>query len=309
MADSSPIALATDGLSKRFGRHLAVDEVSLQVPAGQIVGLIGPNGAGKSTLMKMIFSLVRPSRGSIRVFGVDVRRNRFAALQAVGAMIETPSFYRNLSGRSNLRLFAALSGGVSRAQIEEAVSAVQLGDRIDDRVATYSHGMRQRLGIAQALLPPPRLAVLDEPADGLDPAAHLQMQQIIIQLARQRGVTVLLSSHLLGEVERICDQVAIMHRGRCLYQGALGPLLEEPSPRWHLNVDSPSKAARLLATLDGVEQISSQDHHLELCYPSSDPAPLIRELLDAQIVLHEIHRGRKTLEQRFLELTEQHGQS
>ena len=302
MPEAADIVLATDGLTKRYGRRVAVDGVSLRVAAGQIFGLIGPNGAGKSTLMKMLFSLVRPSAGRIHIFGIDAIAKRQLALSQTGAMIESPSFYLNLTGRTNLKLFSALSGGCDKAEMDEIVRFVRLDDRIDERVAVYSHGMRQRLGIALALLPRPRLVVLDEPADGLDPAAHRQMHQLITSLVRELGVTVLLSSHLLTEVEKICDAVAILAEGKCLYQGPLNQLLDDEQ-RWLLSVDAPGAAQAALRSIEGVSQIDTEDHTVSLSYPSTDPGPLIRKLMDTNVKLYSVQKQRKSLEECFLELT------
>jgi len=297
------IALTTEGLTKRYGRRVAVDGVDLRVAAGQIFGLIGPNGAGKSTLMKMIFSLVRPSAGRIKIFGIDAIARREVALRQTGAMIESPSFYLNLSGRSNLKLFSALSGGCGKSELEEVVRFVRLQDRIDERVAVYSHGMRQRLGIALALLPRPRLVVLDEPADGLDPAAHQQMHQLITSLVRELGVTVLLSSHRLTEVEKICDAVGILAEGKCLYQGPLDQLLNVDEKRWLLSVDAPQAARAALRSIEGVSKVVSEDHTISLSFASADPGPLIRKLLEAKVKLYSVQKQRRNLEECFLDLT------
>ncbi|HKN82553.1 MAG TPA: ATP-binding cassette domain-containing protein, partial [Pyrinomonadaceae bacterium] len=215
----SDIALITENLTKRFGARTAVDRLTIQVERGDIYGFLGPNGAGKSTTLRMLLGLVRPTSGVIKF---PVRASSWEYLQArsrVGAIIETPAFYENFSGRRNLQLLASLSGGVQKNQVEEVLRIVGLHDRARDPVKTYSYGMRQRLGIAQALLPMPELIVLDEPTNGLDPQGIQQTRELIRRLRNDFRLTVFLSSHLLTEIEQLCNRVGIIHEGRLLYEG------------------------------------------------------------------------------------------
>ena len=208
-----------ENLQKRFGRRLAVEDLSLEIPEGAIYGLLGHNGAGKSTTIGMILGQVIPDSGCARIDGRDVQRDRAGALDQVGAIFETPSFYGYLSGRRNLEIFTSYSRTVARKEMDEVIELVRLTKRIDDPVRVYSHGMRQRLALAQALLPRPRLLILDEPSEGLDPEGIYEMRELIRQLHRDFQLTILICSHLLAEVEQICPQIAILRNGRLLFHG------------------------------------------------------------------------------------------
>jgi ABC-2 type transport system ATP-binding protein len=229
-APAVDVVLATDGLTKRYGKRLAVNGLNLDVRRGDVFGLLGPNGSGKSTTLRMVLGLVWPTAGSIALFGGDHNESdqRRAALRRVGAVVEQPAFYPYLSGRQNLRgvaIFAGLpSSDEMRKRVDEALSYVGLSERADDAYRKYSLGMKQRLGIAAALLTQPELVVLDEPTNGLDPAGVVEVRALIKQLA-QRGITVLLASHLLHEVQQVCTRVAIMKEGRLLAQGEVSDLL------------------------------------------------------------------------------------
>jgi ABC-2 type transport system ATP-binding protein len=208
-----------DHLQKRFGKQVAVEDLSLNIQEGALYGLLGHNGAGKSTTIGMMLGQVIPDKGRVLINGHDVQRERASALSQVGAIFETPSFYGYLTGRQNLEIFCSYSRHVSRKEIGEVVDLVRLGSRIDDPVRVYSHGMRQRLALAQALLPRPRVLILDEPSEGLDPEGIHEMRELIRQLHREIQLTVLICSHLLAEIEQICPQVAIMRKGRLLFEG------------------------------------------------------------------------------------------
>ena len=208
-----------ENLQKRFGRRVAVENLDLEIPEGALYGLLGHNGAGKSTTIGMILGQVIPDRGRVLIDGHDVQRERPAALGQVGAIFETPAFYSYLSGRRNLEIFASYGRPVTAAEMTEVIELVRLASRIDDPVRVYSHGMRQRLALAQALLPRPRMLILDEPSEGLDPEGIYEMRELIRHLHREYRLTILICSHLLAEVEQICPQVAIMRNGRLLFHG------------------------------------------------------------------------------------------
>ena len=212
-AASAPVALRTLGLTKRYGERLAVDHLDLEIRQGEVFGFLGPNGAGKTTTIRMALGLIRPTDGSVQVLGRDVASDRAEILPKVGALVEQPALYLYLSGRDNLRAIANTLGGVSERRIDEVLELVALKGRDDDRVKTYSLGMKQRLGVAMALLHDPDLLILDEPANGLDPAGIVEMRDLLRQLAAQ-GKTVFVSSHVLTEVRQICDRVAILSKGK-----------------------------------------------------------------------------------------------
>jgi ABC-2 type transport system ATP-binding protein len=208
-----------ENLQKRFGSRVAVENLSLQIQKGALYGLLGHNGAGKSTMIGMMLGQVIPDQGKVLIEGHDVQRERALALDQVGAIFETPSFYGYLSGRRNLEIFCSYSRPVTTKEMNDVVELVRLGSRIDDPVRVYSHGMRQRLALAQALLPRPRVLILDEPSEGLDPEGIYEMRELIRRLHRDFALTILICSHLLAEVEQICPQVAIMRNGRLLFAG------------------------------------------------------------------------------------------
>lgn len=211
--------IVLENLNKRFGNRMAVENLSLEIKAGTLYGLLGHNGAGKSTSIGMMLGQVMPDTGRVLLDGYDVQKNRAEALSGVGAIFETPSFYPYLSGRRNLEIFCSYSRNVSPVEIDEVVSLVKLEKRIGDPVRVYSHGMRQRLALAQALLPRPRILILDEPSEGLDPEGIYEMRELIRGLHQRYQLTILICSHLLAEVEQICREVAVMRQGRLLFHG------------------------------------------------------------------------------------------
>ena len=248
MAGAPPIQAR--GLVKRYGHITAVDHVDLTVGAGDVYGYLGPNGAGKTTSLRMLLGLIRPDAGSATLFGRDPLLEGARALDGVAGFVEEPRFYPYLSGRRNLELVAALDGDGAAGRIDEALDTVDLADRAGDRVGGYSHGMRQRLGIAGALVRDPRLLLLDEPTTGLDPAGMRDMRLLIRRLAGQ-GITVLLSSHLMGEVEELCDRVAIVSAGRVRYEGSLQDLIATTAGHYELRTTDDARARDVLADHPG----------------------------------------------------------
>ena len=224
---ASAAALEAEHLGKRYGAREAVADVSFTVGRGEVFGFLGPNGAGKTTTIRMLVGLVRPTTGRVRVAGHDVVARREDALRRLGCIVESPDFYEFLTGRENLQHFARMIDGAALDRVDELAELVRVRERLGDRVATYSLGMRQRLGIAQALLGGPDVLVLDEPANGLDPAGLHELRLLLRRLADERGLAVFVSSHLLGEVERVCDRIAIVHRGRTLAEGSIAALTEQ----------------------------------------------------------------------------------
>jgi ABC-2 type transport system ATP-binding protein len=217
----SPLAIETKGLTKHYGKHPAVVDLDLRVPRGVVFGFLGRNGAGKTTTIGMLLGLLRPTGGQARLLGHDVGRDLRPALRRTGVLLDQPAFYPYLSGRENLWAVAQALGGEAHARIPEALETVELAERAGDRFAAYSSGMKQRLGLAAALLNDPDLLVFDEPTTGLDPVGQRDIRRLIRRLADETGKTIFLSSHQLGEVEQICDQVAVIDKGRLVAQGAL----------------------------------------------------------------------------------------
>ena len=293
--------LEARGLVKRYGDITGVDHVDLPVPAGDVSGYRGPNGAGKTTSLRMLLGLIRPDEGSARLFGRDPLIEGARALDGVAGFVEAPRFYPYLSGRSNLELVADLDGDGARGRIDEALDTVDLADRAKDKVGGYSHGMRQRLGIAGALLRAPRLLLLDEPTTGLDPAGMRDMRLLIRRLADQ-GMTVLLSSHLMAEVEELCDRVAIVGAGRVLYEGALGELIAGTAGRYELRTTDDAEAAEIAARVVGdVEQTSDG---LAFSADETTAAVITVALGAAGIGITALVPRTATLEELFFRMTE-----
>jgi ABC-2 type transport system ATP-binding protein len=240
------IVLQTELLTKKYRGRVAVDRLSLEVGRGDIYGFLGQNGAGKSTTIRMVLGLVRPTSGRIRLLGHEMTKHPHRALARTGAIVEAPAFYENFSGRENLRMLSALSGGAEKKRIAEVLEMVDLTERAADPVRVYSHGMRQRLGIAQALLPAPEFIILDEPTDGLDPDGIRQTRLLIKRMQEELGLTVMLSSHLLHEVEQLCNRIAIIDSGRLLFEGTVESLLAQDQTV-RLGVDRVDEAFQLLA--------------------------------------------------------------
>ncbi|HEV3321581.1 MAG TPA: ABC transporter ATP-binding protein [Solirubrobacteraceae bacterium] len=241
---------------KRYKEVLAVDHIDLNVHAGDVYGFLGPNGAGKTTTLRMALGLIMPTEGTVELFGRDPIRAGARALEGVAGFVEAPKFYPYLSARTNLELLAALDGDGARERIPEVLDVVELSPRAEHRVGGYSHGMRQRLGIAAALLRRPRLLILDEPATGLDPAGMRDMRELIRRLADQ-GITVLLSSHQLPEVQELCDRVAIVDSGRVVYEGALADLRRQGGAGYRLRCTDDARALAVLRAQSGVEHVTS----------------------------------------------------
>ena len=284
-------------LSKVFGSRPALHELYLDIPQGQIFGLLGHNGAGKSTTFGMILGQVHPTTGSAFIRGVSVQQHRLRALQGVGAIFETPAFYDYLSGWTNLRIFTSYTRRLPESELREAVRFVGLEARIDDPVRVYSHGMRQRLALAQALLPRPDLVLLDEPAEGLDPEGIHEMRHLILRLNREHGMTVLLSSHQLSEVEQLCSRVAILNQGRLVFQGRWSEVAAAKT-RFHLEVDDWPKTEALLKAFRATLQKDTVQ--LE---PGASIADLVRALVESGIRVSAVEPVRHTLEEIYLGAT------
>jgi ABC-2 type transport system ATP-binding protein len=301
---AEPAPIEVRGLSKTYGELVAVDNVDLRVEAGDVFGYLGPNGAGKTTSLRMMLGLIAPSAGSVRLFGRDPQAS-VKALEGVAGFVEAPTFYPYLNGRTNLDLFAALDGGDAKGRIEEALEIVGLSDRARDRVGTYSHGMRQRLGIAASLLRAPRLLLLDEPATGLDPGGMRDMRDLIRDLSSQ-GMTVLLSSHLLTEVEELCNRVAIVREGRVAYQGSLEELRRQAGSGYLLRTTDDDRARAVAEAQTGIADVqATPERGLSFSAESEDAvAALSLALAESGALIVELSSRHATLEDLFFRLTE-----
>ncbi|MBN2506150.1 MAG: ABC transporter ATP-binding protein [Verrucomicrobia bacterium] len=289
-------------VTKRFGGRLAVDDVSLRVPAGEIYGLLGHNGAGKSTVIGMMLGQVWPTRGHVRVSGFDIATQRRQALRNVGAIFETPAFYDYLSGWRNLQILSAYTAPTPPERLREVTDWVGLSARIRSKVRTYSHGMRARLAIAQALLPAPRLLILDEPGEGLDPEGIHEMRQTILRLHRELGLTLLLSSHLLGEVEQLCTRISVLNQGRLLFEGPL-PQARAAGNWVRLRTASFPDTTRRLFEARLI--IAAGDGHRVQLAPGVPADELVRRLVQWEVAVFEVAPEKQTLEQFYLNLMKQ----
>jgi len=294
------------GLVKRYGELVAVDHIDLNVDAGDVYGFLGPNGAGKTTTLRMALGLITPTEGVVELFGRDPMRAGAAALDGVAGFVEAPRFYPYLSAGKNLELLAALDGDGARERIGEVLDTVELTDRAGDRVGGYSHGMRQRLGIAAALLRRPQLLVLDEPATGLDPAGMRDMRLLIRRLA-EAGITVLLSSHQLPEVQELCDRVAIVSRGRVVYEGALADLRRQGGAGYRLHTTDDVRALELALAQTGVEHAQPSEHGIVFQAEERAVGELSLVLGRAGIGVLSLTPELATLEDLFFRLTEGQG--
>jgi ABC-2 type transport system ATP-binding protein len=296
-------AIEARGLVKRYGHVTAVDHVDLTVRAGDVYGYLGPNGAGKTTSLRMLLGLIRPDEGTAKLFGRDPLIEGVRALDGVAGFVEAPRFYPYMSGLRNLELVAALDGGDASERIEDALHTVDLHARRHDKVNGYSHGMRQRLGIAGALLRDPRLLLLDEPTTGLDPAGMRDMRALVHRLASE-GMTVLLSSHLMSEVEELCDRVAIVARGRVIHEGSLEELIASASGRYELRTTDDDRATAIAARAEGIGEFEATSRGLTFTAEERAVAALTLSLAQAGIGLTALVPRTATLEELFFRLTE-----
>jgi ABC-2 type transport system ATP-binding protein len=305
-SSASP-AIETRGLVKRFGTRAAIDGVDLHVPRGCAFGFLGPNGAGKTTMIRTLLGLTDASAGTMSLLGRPVPLERAQALQRVGAIVEEPRFHMHLSGRENLRVVAAVRGPEARDRIEPALARVGLSDRAEDRVKSYSMGMRQRLGVARCLLADPQLLILDEPTNGLDPAGIQEFREMIRAMVEQEGRTVFISSHLLDEVERTCDAAAIVDRGKVVVQGPMAELAAGGEPRHELilGVEDVEQALTILQGSELVREAHRSDEGLRVTLAGGHDtaAALNASLVGAGIGVSRLEPVRQSLEQRFLEIT------
>ncbi len=284
---------------KKFGTRVAVHELTLEVPRGEIFGLLGHNGAGKSTAIGMMLGQVWPTRGEVKICGHDVTTHRARALQKVGAIFEAPAFYDYLSGQRNLEILSHYSAPTSAERIREVVDWVGLTGRVQSKVRTYSHGMRARLAIAQALLPQPELLILDEPGSGLDPEGIAEMRQTIARLHREMGLTILLSSHLLSEVEQLCSRIAVLNQGRKVFEGKIADV---KAVRGHVKLKTPDfvRAAAVLYE-HGIISSAMDANHIELS-EGRTIAEAAKALVNADIPVEGIWQHEQTLEDFYLGL-------
>jgi ABC-2 type transport system ATP-binding protein len=297
--------ISAKNLTKHFTRgRLALDDVSFEVKQNEIVGLLGHNGAGKSTVLGIMLGMVRPDAGEVFIGGRSVQKDRAGALRQIGAIFEAPAFYEYMSGWDNLRTLCALSGYWDEKEVWRVLELVRLQDRVHGKVGTYSHGMRQRLALAQALLPEPKCLLLDEPTDGLDPEGIHEFRSTVLKLREERGLTILLNSHLLSEIELMCDRCVILREGKKVYEGPVNED-QDKAPRYSIATEDIEKAKGAV-TAAGAQWIN--DTTVELASGLDGP-DLLTKLIQAGVRVESWTPLHKTLEDWYLELTQTGSQS
>ena len=296
------IVLRTKGLSKKFGKRWAVKDLNIEVHRGDVFSFLGPNGAGKSTAIRMILTLLRPTVGSIEIFGKDPQKNRSTVLSRVCGIVEKPDFYLYLSAYENLKILGSMTRSVQRDEVMESLDVVGLKSRAFEKVKTFSHGMKQRLGIAQALLTKPELVILDEPTTGLDPQGMKEVRELIKRLAKEREMTIFLSSHLLSEVELVSTRMAVINQGELVTQGAVSELLEREAMEYSVEVSPLGPAVELIRKLSWVEFLSSESSCIKVRIQPGRAPELNRILITNGMEISSFFPHR-TLEDFFLKVT------
>jgi ABC-2 type transport system ATP-binding protein len=296
------VVLQTKGLSKKFGKRWAVRNLNISIHRGDVFSFLGPNGAGKSTTIRMILTLLIPSSGSIEIFGEDLHKNRSAVLSRVGGIVEKPDFYLYLSAYKNLEILGSMTRNLRSHEIMEVLNLVGLTSRASEKVKTFSHGMKQRLGIAQALLTKPELIILDEPTAGLDPQGMKEVRDLIKELSVESGRTIFLSTHLLSEVEQVATRMAVINRGELIAQGSVSELLDREPTDYTLQVSPYDLALEVVRKLPWVKVLSSERGQMEVRVETGRASDLNRFLMTNDIEVASFYPHR-TLEDFFLKIT------
>ena len=297
------VILRTHGLSKKFGKRWAAKDLNLEVQRGDVFCFLGPNGAGKSTTIRMVLTLLMPSSGSIEMFGMDLHKHRHAVLSRVCGIVEKADFYLYLSAYKNLEILGSMTRRVQKEEIMQALDVVGLTSRAFEKVKTFSHGMKQRLGIAQALLTTPELIILDEPTTGLDPQGMKEVRGLIKKLAIDKKMTIFLSSHLLSEVELVATRMAVINRGELIAQGSVADLLGKEPMQYSIQVSPFDSTVELLKRLPWVVILSAEDDKIELHVEPGYASELNRFLVSNHVEVLSFYPHR-TLEDFFLKITE-----
>ena len=297
--------LEVKGLKKRLGKREIIKGINFSVKDGEIFGFLGPNGSGKTTTIRMLVGLIAPNEGEIKICGKDVQKEKEEALKNVGAVVENPELYKYLSGRENLMQIARIRK-VSKEEVEELIELVGLKDRIDDKVKKYSLGMKQRLGLAAALIGEPKLLILDEPTNGLDPSGIIDFREVVKKAAKEKGMAVFISSHILSEVQNLCDRVAFTNGGviksvEDIHDNTMDTELDSLTLIVSSNEE---EAVKILKNIDLVKSASVIDEEIHLIIKSGKTSELLKILLEKNIRVEEIFKNRKGLEQRYMELVE-----
>jgi ABC-2 type transport system ATP-binding protein len=303
MAEQAAVQIRN--LTKVIGKKTIVDNLSLTIPKGEVFGFLGPNGAGKTTTIRMMVGLISITKGQVLIHGIDISKDFTAAMNHVGAIVENPEMYKYLTGYQNLQHFANMSTGVTRQRIDEVVKLVGLEQRIHEKVKTYSLGMRQRLGLAQALLRKPDVLILDEPTNGLDPAGIRELRDLLRYLANTEGTAVIVSSHLLSEMELMCDRVAIIQAGKLIDVKSLRDMVSNEGAQLatEIEVDRPEAAVVLLQTKHPNLAVKQNGDKIELMVARDQIPSVVHSLVMGDVKIYAVHSVNKSLEDTFLEIT------
>ncbi|WP_368645717.1 ABC transporter ATP-binding protein [Alkalibacterium putridalgicola] len=295
--------LKVSHLKKQIQKKLIIEDVSFDIQAGEIVGFLGPNGSGKTTTLRMLVGLSTPTSGDVEICGYSLKKEFVKAMSNVGCIIEGPDLYDYMSGYRNLELLASMSKDVTKQNIDEAVALVGMENRIHDKVAVYSMGMKQRIGLAQALIHKPRLLILDEPTNGLDPQGIHEFREIVKNLAREKNISVLISSHLISEVQLMCDRVSIINNGRIIQSASIDDALVTGEVVWTL--DDPKKAQSILKNTFEVEAAIA-GHTLRATVDPGKLSEINKTLIESGFDITYVENKKRTLEDLFLSLTDKH---
>ncbi|WP_066889026.1 ABC transporter ATP-binding protein [Clostridium nigeriense] len=295
--------LEVNNLKKSIGKREIIKNISFSVEEGEIFGFLGPNGAGKTTTIRMLVGLIHPNGGSIKICGYDLNTDTEKALNEVGAVVENPELYKYLSGRENLMQIARIRN-ISKKEVDETISLVGLENRIDDKVRKYSLGMKQRLGLAASLLSKPKLLILDEPTNGLDPSGILDFREVVKKAAKEKGMAVFISSHILSEVQHLCDRVAFINHGTIKsVENVISESMETDTDIICLNIKE-NISLDELKNINYINSVRQTEDGIEIILLSNTTSKLIKYLVNKNVQIEEVYKLRKGLEQRYMELVE-----
>ncbi len=297
------IILQTHNISKRFKKRFAVSDLNIKVFRGDVFGFLGPNGAGKSTTIRMMLSLIHPTKGTVSVFGKSLNHHRKDILSRIGGLVEKPDFYQHLTAYDNLKFIGSLYGKINSRRIEEVLEIVKLRNRMNDKVKTYSHGMKQRLGIAQALLNKPEVIILDEPTTGLDPQGMKEIRELIRSFSKDHNMTIFLSSHLLNEIEQVANRMAIINNGKLVVQGSVQQLLDSSEQYVQIHAEPIEQAWQIIKSLSFVNKTTVQNNVINVYTNSRNFSEINSELVKNNIKVSALTPHR-SLEDYFIEMTE-----
>lgn len=298
--------LEVKDIYKNIGKRNIINGINFTIKEGEIFGFLGPNGAGKTTTVRMLVGLIAPIKGTIKIMGKDIQKERIAALKNVGCIVENPDMYNELTGIQNLKYYADLYGGISKERLDEVVKLIGLEDRINDKVKKYSLGMKQRLGLGQAILNKPKLLILDEPTNGLDPIGIHELRKIIKKLAKENGTAVFISSHILSEIEQVCDNYAVINNGVIK---SIGSVKNSTCDIERINIysDNSKKLHDIFLNLDFINSVTENDEYVCVDIAEGDFYKVVKELGKHEVKINNLYKSKDSLEDKFMKILEKEG--